>query len=95
MQQLMSAGDPHKPFLFTPRDTIHPNKLAGDYIISLLLGFYRMELRVMDYTRFTVTKIFQRGKYYYICPQIGHAPPEGFRWMHMGRKHNRDVYRAL
>lgn len=84
-----------KPFLHMPSDTLHPNKLSGAYIIALVLGMARVELRVTDFTRYAVTKIYVRGRYSYICPQVGEAPPEGYRWIHMGRKYSRTVYRAV
>lgn len=89
------TGDLGKPRLHMPTETLHPNKLAGNYIISIVTNLPRAQFHREDFTRFLITKIYKRGIYYYICPQIGEDLPEGYRWIHIGKLYRRDVYRAV
>lgn len=91
----ISVQQSSKPYLHMPRDTVPPRLLSGAYIIGLVLTISRTELRVTEFTRHSVTKIYTRGRYSYICPQQGEALPEGYRWIYKGRKFGRDVWRAI
>lgn len=84
-----------KPALHIPAEQVNPNKLSGAYIIALALTLPRSELKVAEFTKRQVTKIYQRHGFNYICPQVGEAPPEGYRWILMGKKYSREVYRAV
>jgi hypothetical protein len=90
--QRVSAGDADKPFLHMPRDTVPPNKLAGDYIIALVLTLERESLRIIDGTRQSRTKVYRRNDTTYVCPQVDEAPPGGYPWKEVGRKYGRTVY---
>ena len=88
----ISAGDPNKPFLHMPCETVPPNKLAGDYIIALVLTLPRVNLQVIPSTRGSRTKIYTCGPMTYVCPQQDEAPPGGHPWQLVGRKYGREVY---
>jgi len=90
--QRVSIGDPDKPFLHIPRDTVPPNKLAGDYIIALVLTLERKSLSVIANTRKCTTKVYRSSDTTYVCPQINDPPPSGYPWKEVGRKYGRIVY---
>ncbi len=74
-----------------PRASLSPNQYSATYLLGLQ---FTVEQRAFVlYERISArTKVYQYAGRFYVVPQQGEAPPEGYNWVRVATRRSRDIY---
>lgn len=82
------------PPMAMPRESLPPNMYSGAYIIGQHFCTSRYEVELLPESKGERVKIYRFRGAFYVVPFTGTEPPAGFRWEHIGRGRDRDIYMA-